>query len=250
MLIPVGAALVARDSVVEATKPYTSRDTAERELTKLQRQVRTDLKKFERRGNTARNRVQREVKRARTRAERELRQRRTQATRLVKRNRREAERQVKSVRRDVERQVKTTRRTSRRRSARCRTRSPRLCRRHPLTPVPLERRARGETAGPDSSAVMQYLSSLNPRRLRAPGVSFWAFRLIPMPTEEQIRDALRSVIDPELRKDIVELGMVRAIEQGEERARARARVAHHARLPDPLAFPGRRRRSTSARSRA
>ena len=57
MLIPVGAALVARDAVVEATKPYTNRDTAERELTKLQRQVRTDLKKFERRGNTARNRV-------------------------------------------------------------------------------------------------------------------------------------------------------------------------------------------------
>ena len=57
MLIPVGAALVARDNVVEAAKPYTSRDTAERELTKLQRQVRTDLKKFERRGTTARNRV-------------------------------------------------------------------------------------------------------------------------------------------------------------------------------------------------
>ena len=34
-----------------------------------------------------------------------------------------------------------------------------------------------------------------------------------MPTQEQITDALRHVIDPELRKDIVSLGMVRSIEQ-------------------------------------
>jgi ATP-binding protein involved in chromosome partitioning len=39
----------------------------------------------------------------------------------------------------------------------------------------------------------------------------------PMPTHEQIRDALRQVIDPELRKDIVSLGMVRSIEMPEER---------------------------------
>src|ERR1700760_4598041 len=33
-----------------------------------------------------------------------------------------------------------------------------------------------------------------------------------MPTREQVTQALRSVIDPELRKDIVELEMVRSIE--------------------------------------
>jgi ATP-binding protein involved in chromosome partitioning len=36
-----------------------------------------------------------------------------------------------------------------------------------------------------------------------------------VPTQEQIRDSLRRVIDPELRKDIVSLGMVRSIEQPE-----------------------------------
>jgi ATP-binding protein involved in chromosome partitioning len=34
---------------------------------------------------------------------------------------------------------------------------------------------------------------------------------MPVPTEDQIRDALRAVIDPELRRDIVELEMVRSI---------------------------------------
>ena len=37
-----------------------------------------------------------------------------------------------------------------------------------------------------------------------------------MPTREEIQDVLRGVIDPELRKDIVTLGMVRSIEQPEE----------------------------------
>ena len=34
----------------------------------------------------------------------------------------------------------------------------------------------------------------------------------PMPTQDQIREALRAVIDPELRRDIVELEMVRSID--------------------------------------
>ena len=37
-----------------------------------------------------------------------------------------------------------------------------------------------------------------------------------MPTEEQIREALTKVIDPELRKNIVELGMVRAIDRHDD----------------------------------
>jgi len=36
-----------------------------------------------------------------------------------------------------------------------------------------------------------------------------------MPTQEQIREALKVVIDPELRHNIVDLGMVRSIEPGE-----------------------------------
>ena len=36
---------------------------------------------------------------------------------------------------------------------------------------------------------------------------------MPVPSEEQVTDALRSVIDPELRRSIVELEMVRSIER-------------------------------------
>ena len=105
-LVPVGAALTARDAVVEAVKPYIGgRESAEKELDKVGKRVQVNLKRFERRGSTARNRAVREVKRTRTRVERELRQRRTKAVRTVKQNRREAERQVKSTRREFERQA-------------------------------------------------------------------------------------------------------------------------------------------------
>jgi len=39
---------------------------------------------------------------------------------------------------------------------------------------------------------------------------------MPMPDRDEIREALRSVIDPELRKNIVELGMVRSIDLFDE----------------------------------
>jgi hypothetical protein len=101
VLIPVGATLVARDSVIEAVKPLADGETRERELGKLQKRVSTNLRRFERRGTTARNRAVREVKRTRTRVERELRQRRNRTLRTVKQNRREVEKQLKSARQRV-----------------------------------------------------------------------------------------------------------------------------------------------------
>jgi hypothetical protein len=102
VLIPVGATLVARDSVIEAVKPLVADgETRDRELSKLQKRVSTNLRRFERRGTTARNRAVREVKRTRTRVERELRQRRNRTLRTVNQNRREVEKQLKSARQRV-----------------------------------------------------------------------------------------------------------------------------------------------------
>jgi hypothetical protein len=69
VLIPVGAALIARDRVVTSVSDTISTYSSS---SKTQAQ----LKKFERRGATARNRLEREVRKARVRVERELRQRR------------------------------------------------------------------------------------------------------------------------------------------------------------------------------
>ena len=108
VLIPVGAALTARDQVVEtmsnAAKPYRNRESA-------QRQLERELKRFEHRGSTARNRAERQLKRTRTRVERELRQRRSSVQRVLRRNRTRVERETRSLRRDVERQGRVAQRT-------------------------------------------------------------------------------------------------------------------------------------------
>jgi hypothetical protein len=71
--IPVGAALVARDNVVEIAGKYGSLDKVERELRAGQRRLESDLKKFERRGTTARDQLEREIAKRRERVERDLR---------------------------------------------------------------------------------------------------------------------------------------------------------------------------------
>ena len=86
VLVPVGAGLMVRDSLVSnvrgLTSKYTTRQGVEREL-----------KRYERRGATARNRF-----------ERDLRQRRKTVERTVKQNRRKLEREVRLVRKDFEKQ--------------------------------------------------------------------------------------------------------------------------------------------------
>ncbi|MHB8532677.1 MAG: hypothetical protein ACYDC2_08150 [Solirubrobacteraceae bacterium] len=84
VLIPVGAALIARDRVVsgvtDTLSSYSSSSKAQ-----------AQLRKFERRGNTARKRLEREVRKARVRVERELRLRR-----------KETEKQFKEIIGDIE----------------------------------------------------------------------------------------------------------------------------------------------------
>ncbi len=76
VLIPVGAALIARDRVVSTVNHAISSYSS---TTKAQAQ----LRRFERRGATARNRLEREVRKARVRVERELRQRRRELKKTV-----------------------------------------------------------------------------------------------------------------------------------------------------------------------
>jgi hypothetical protein len=74
VLIPVGAALIARERVGEVIATYSTPTKAQ-----------TQLRRFERRGSTARNRLEREVRKTRTRVERELRRRRQDGSDLVER---------------------------------------------------------------------------------------------------------------------------------------------------------------------
>jgi len=76
VLIPVGAALIARDLVVDSVSETLSTYSS---TSKTQAQ----LRRFERRGATARSRLEREVRKARVRAERQLRQRRRRIERTV-----------------------------------------------------------------------------------------------------------------------------------------------------------------------
>lgn len=90
VLIPVGAALIARDRVVstvgDTISIYSSSSKAQ-----------AQLRRFERRGATARSRLEREVRKTRVRVERDLRQRRRGVERELRQRRREIEKTVSEL---------------------------------------------------------------------------------------------------------------------------------------------------------
>lgn len=104
VLIPVGAALIARDNVVSTVNDVLSSYST---TAKAQ----TQLRRFERRGNTARNRLERQVRKTRTRFERELRQRRRRLERTINRRRtttaRDLSKQVEQASAQFENAVQT-----------------------------------------------------------------------------------------------------------------------------------------------
>ena len=84
MLVPLGAALLARERVLagvnDALDHYSTPSKAS-----------AQLRRFERRGATARKRLEREVRKTRVRVERELRQSRTRVEHELRRRRRAGE---------------------------------------------------------------------------------------------------------------------------------------------------------------
>jgi hypothetical protein len=76
ILIPVGAALIARERVVSGVNDTISSYSSSSK-------ARAQLRRFERRGSTARGRLEREVRKTRVRVERELRHRRREIERTV-----------------------------------------------------------------------------------------------------------------------------------------------------------------------
>jgi hypothetical protein len=95
VLIPVGAALIAREQVLarvnDTIGAYSTPSKAG-----------AQLRKFERRGSTARNRLEREVRKTRVRVEREVRQTRGRVEREVRQTRGVVEREVRRRQRHSE----------------------------------------------------------------------------------------------------------------------------------------------------
>jgi hypothetical protein len=95
VLVPVGAALIARDEVVATFEDLrTSYGTRTK--------ARQELRRFERRGSSAVKGIERDAKKTRTRVERELRQRRARLEKELKRVDQELKGVTDPVRKNVE----------------------------------------------------------------------------------------------------------------------------------------------------
>lgn len=115
VLIPVGAALEARDRVAGALEGVVSASTEAiedlRAATSSRRALDRQLKRFERRGGKARTELERDLRRTRTRLEREVRHSRTRAERRATEARRGFEHQRAEARRALGSNVETLQRS-------------------------------------------------------------------------------------------------------------------------------------------
>jgi DNA anti-recombination protein RmuC len=111
VLIPIGAALEARDLVADAIENVVSASTGAiddlRAATGSRRALDRQLKKFERRGGKARTELERDLRRTRTRLEREVRHSRGRVERSASDARRDFEHRRAEARRTLEANVES-----------------------------------------------------------------------------------------------------------------------------------------------
>jgi hypothetical protein len=103
--VPVGAALTARDRIVETVDSLSTTAKREKELKSLRTQVTREFNRFERRGGQARRKATQRVRTTRNRVEREAKSRRREVEKAVKQNRTKAERQLKKAQNAVSERV-------------------------------------------------------------------------------------------------------------------------------------------------
>jgi hypothetical protein len=111
--VPVGAVLNVVGRVQELFEPWTSRNTAERELRSYRTQLTRTVNRSGRRGATARRKATTQAKRTRGRLEREVRRverearkRQRKAGTTVRQNRRKVETTLRRNRRQAETQLR------------------------------------------------------------------------------------------------------------------------------------------------
>src|SRR5215216_2555535 len=103
--VPVGVALTVADRVTESFEPFTSPESAERELKRLRARVERELNKLERRGAGARRRARTRARQTRNRAQRELTRRRRKVQTTMKQRRTNAEERFRRAQTAVQERV-------------------------------------------------------------------------------------------------------------------------------------------------
>jgi prefoldin subunit 5 len=105
--VPVGAVLTVADQLNDVVEPFTTRETAQRELKSFRAQVERELNKLERRGAQSRRKARTRARQTRNRFQRELKQRRRRVQTTVKQNRAKAEDGLKRAQSVVSERVTT-----------------------------------------------------------------------------------------------------------------------------------------------